>query len=70
MVKNAGKTGDSVRNDAESGAFGAEKGPIDPNIQFIIDQWDTLPEPVKAGILAGPDAAVVAACAPHATGGV
>ena len=51
-VENAGKTGDSVRNDAESGAFGAEKGPIDPNIQFIVERWDDLPEPVKAGILA------------------
>jgi hypothetical protein len=47
-----GKTGGSVKHDAESVAFGAENGPIDPKFQFIIDQWDNLPEPVKAGILA------------------
>jgi len=41
--ENVGKTGGSVKNDAESVAFGAENGPIDPKVQFIIDQWDTLP---------------------------
>ena len=50
--ENVGKTGGSVENDAESVAFGAENGPIDPKFQSIIDQWDNLPEPVKAGILA------------------
>ena len=52
LRRKVGKTGGSVKNDAESVAFGAENGPIDPKFQFIIDQWDNLPKPVKAGILA------------------
>ncbi|MCH7727784.1 MAG: hypothetical protein IH991_15080 [Planctomycetes bacterium] len=48
----AGETPNSVRGGAESGALDAQSGAFDPNLQAIIDAWQTLPKSVKADILA------------------
>lgn len=37
---------------ADSGALGAQVGAIDPELGAIIDAWPTLPDAIKAGILA------------------
>jgi hypothetical protein len=37
---------------AESGAVSPISGPIDPDLQRVIDAWPNLPEAVKAGIVA------------------
>ena len=50
--KNTGKTGVSIEGGAECGALGAQTGQIDPDLQAIIERWPTLPEPIRAGILA------------------
>lgn len=49
----------SSRNDrvgnqggAESGALGAREAPLDPQLAAVARAWPTLPEPIKAGILA------------------
>jgi len=44
--------GVSIEGGAECGALGAQTGQIDPDLQAIIERWPTLPEPIKAGILA------------------
>lgn len=40
------------RSGAESGALGAQTGPNDPRLAAVIGAWPSLPEPIKAGILA------------------
>jgi len=37
---------------APGAAVDPENGPTDPDLQIIVERWDDLPEPVKAGILA------------------
>lgn len=46
------KTGNSSRGGAESGAVDARSGAFDPELQTIVDAWPSLPDTVKAGILA------------------
>jgi hypothetical protein len=43
-----GKSTLSAQGGAESGALAT----IDPDLVFVLDAWPTLPEPIKAGILA------------------
>jgi hypothetical protein len=51
-VETAEKTGVSGDSGAESGALDAENGPKDAELGAVIDTWPTLPEAIKAGILA------------------
>lgn len=44
--------GVSESGGANSGALGARGGAIAPELRAIIDAWPTLPEAIKAGILA------------------
>ena len=37
---------------APGAADDPENGPIDPDLRFIVERWDELSEPVKAGIIA------------------
>jgi hypothetical protein len=37
---------------AESGALGAQNGLFDPRLASVIEAWPTLPEAIKAGIVA------------------
>lgn len=46
------KTADSEEVGAKSGAQCAPNGPIDTELQRIVDAWTTLPKTVKAGIVA------------------
>jgi hypothetical protein len=48
----SGKTALSVHGVAQSGALDPKNGPIDPALASLIDAWPTLPEPIRAGILA------------------
>lgn len=48
----SGKIDNSEYSAAESAAAGAENGPVDPDLQAVIDAWPALPAAVKAGILA------------------
>ncbi len=52
LAKTPGKTHDSKASGAESGAVADEIGPIDPDLQRIIEAWLRLPATVKASILA------------------
>ncbi len=47
-----GKTAVLKNGGARGGAVGVENTPLDPDLQAIIDAWQTLPESVKADILA------------------
>ena len=37
---------------AESGALGAQNGPIGPDLAVVVEAWPGLPEAIKVGILA------------------
>ena len=45
------------RSAAQFGAVGDENRSIDPDLAAVIEAWPTLPEAVKAGILAMVNAA-------------
>lgn len=47
-----GNTIDPPQGGAKSGALGAQNGPLDPDLAAIVKAWPTLPEPIKAGIVA------------------
>ena len=51
-ANSSGNGGVADESGAESGALDAENGPKDPQLTAIIDAWPTLPEPIKAGVLA------------------
>ena len=36
---------------AKSRAVGSKHGPMDPELRYLVERWDDLPAPVKAGIL-------------------
>jgi hypothetical protein len=42
----------SQTSGAKSGALSAKSAPIDTELQNLIDAWATLPEAIRAGILA------------------
>ena len=58
------KTTFTARNGAESGALGEDIGPTsaskgatqgeqaDPDLEAVVKAWDSLPEAIRAGILA------------------
>ena len=50
--ENPGETEVSWESGAESGALGAREAPIDADSATVVDAWPTLPEAVKAGVLA------------------
>ena len=52
-----GKTHFSESGGAESGAVDAPSAPIPPELGKVIDAWPTLPEKVRARILAMVEAA-------------
>ena len=57
-METAGNSGDSFQSGAESGALAAREAPMDPALAAVIEAWPTLPEAIKAGILAMIRAAV------------
>jgi len=52
ICHSTGKTAISETDSAESGAVGARIDEIVPDLQAILVSWPTLPEAVKAGIVA------------------
>jgi len=50
--KASGKQGVAAESGANSGAPDAQNGLKYPELGAILDAWPTLPEPIKAGILA------------------
>jgi hypothetical protein len=50
--ESTGKTANSETGGAESGALGAQETLNDPDLAAVVDAWPTLPQPIKAGILA------------------
>ena len=46
------KTALSAECGVESGALPTQTHPIDPSLTALIDAWPTLPEALRAGILA------------------
>jgi hypothetical protein len=50
--QNAGKTAIDVENGAESGALLVDSAENDADLQAIIEAWPSLPDDVKAGIMA------------------
>ncbi len=42
----------SQQSAAQGAAVGAANGPIDPELQTIVERWPGLPDALKAGILA------------------
>jgi hypothetical protein len=46
------KTVGPSESGARSGALAMQSGPIDPDLASVIDAWPTLPEAIRAGILA------------------
>ncbi|OHB70149.1 MAG: hypothetical protein A2V70_14805 [Planctomycetes bacterium RBG_13_63_9] len=50
--KTSGNQGFTNESGAECGALGAREAPLDPKLAAVIDAWSTLPEAIRAGILA------------------
>jgi hypothetical protein len=55
--KNTGKTGVADETGANSGALSAESIAADPDLLELAAAWPTLPDEVKAGIMAAVRAA-------------
>jgi len=51
-AKSSKKTALTQRSAAKCAARGADNGPIDADLTFVIERWPGLSEPIKAGILA------------------
>ena len=47
-----GKRQEATEGGAKSGAVSADCSPTDPDLAHILDAWPTLPQAVRAGILA------------------
>ena len=52
IAKLSGKLRHSTTGDAESDALSKDSDPIDADLAALIDAWPTLPQSIKAGILA------------------
>jgi len=50
--ENTGKTSVSSEAGADAGAVETKLAQFSPDLQSLIDAWPTLPEAIKAGILA------------------
>ena len=50
--KNAEEYADSQLRAAPGAAVSAQTTPLDPDLQLVIEAWETLPEATKIGILA------------------
>jgi hypothetical protein len=48
----AGNSGVGGESGAESGALGAQNGPVDPDLAAVMEAWPGLPAAIRAGILA------------------
>jgi hypothetical protein len=46
------ETADFSKGGAESGANDPKNRPIDPDLALVVERWDSLPEAVRAGIVA------------------
>jgi hypothetical protein len=63
--ENIGKSGTSADAGADAGALETRTEHFGPDLQAIIDAWATLPDAIKAGILAMVRAAGRSDCAQH-----
>jgi len=56
LIKSQSATPEEYEHSRDSAALGAavdpENGPLSPDLRFIVERWDELSGPVKAGILA------------------
>jgi hypothetical protein len=51
-AETAGNSVNLPQGGAESGALNARRATIDPTFAAVVEAWPTLPDPIKAGILA------------------
>lgn len=56
IAESSGKTADSAQRAAQGAAHSA---PIDPGLRAVIDRWPSLPDAIRAGIVAMVKAAAV-----------
>jgi hypothetical protein len=47
-----GNVASALQSGAESGALGARNDLVDPDLEAVVEEWPTLAEPIKVGILA------------------
>ena len=52
QAENAGDYAHSADSAAPGAAVDPANAPTDPDLRLIVERWDDLPEPIKAGILA------------------
>ena len=50
--QNGANSSAAGQSGAECGALAAPKATLDPQLAAVVEAWPTLPEPIKAGILA------------------
>jgi hypothetical protein len=51
-LENAGETGVPQESGAESGAPFDDSAPVYPDLAFVVNAWPTLPEAVRAAVVA------------------
>lgn len=51
LTKTPGKRSNPETGGAESGAVADEIGPIDPDLQRIVEAWPRLPETIRSTIM-------------------